>query len=98
MTIQNLDFFLVSEKQPNFNQEFIHGKWEKKGDGLIISHKIGKCEVYNRDSLEFALENVKANKGAYKTYEAYWSHLCHFQKGLVMLNSADATVNQLSEF
>lgn len=63
------------------------GSWKREGDVVIYTDPFGEKSVYQKESLEFALNNVKANRNSYATWEAYDRAVSHFEHGLCFLSN-----------
>jgi hypothetical protein len=74
----------------NMQSETDTGWWTLENNLAAYKRWHGKTDRYDRPSLEAAIQNVKNNRNAYATYEAYQRHWFHLERGLGLFKAAEA--------
>lgn len=84
------DAFRSDDRESPYYQKSLvwDGTWSVKNGIATFTHWHGETNTYNQESLELAIQNVKRNRSAYATYEAFKEHWFHFSRGLSMLKAA----------
>lgn len=90
MNLALKEFFSVEKTSWDYN-----GYWKvERRSGVKVAvfvdlYRLKKDEresVYTKESLQYALNNVRKNRRrGYVTYEAYVNHVAHFERGLSLL-------------